>query len=168
MAKKPIERVRPRIGDILEFPLLNGKLAYIQFVNNYREKPVWGPLIRVLPGIYSKRPDDILALARKKEVFVTFVPITHCMKEFRIVENGPVPDHLNNKWPLFKAYNENYETKNRIWWLWDGKKEWRVGKLSPEHIDLPMRELIDLQVLEDRIVSGWRPRNEVRPQDREL
>jgi hypothetical protein len=31
------------------------------------------------------------------------------------------------------------DTSIQDWWLWDGRREWRVGALSPEQQDLPER-----------------------------
>jgi hypothetical protein len=47
------------------------------------------------------------------------------------------------------------------WWLWDGEKEWKVGKLTPE-----MRLYPDLGVVNDTrliemIEAGYNPENDV-------
>ena len=50
-----VNRKRPRIGDVFEIETPKG-LAYAQFTYNYKEPPVYGVLIRVLPGLYESRP----------------------------------------------------------------------------------------------------------------
>jgi len=98
---------------------------------------------------------------------VTFFPLeAACRRKYvTIVGNVPPPSRFS-EWPLFKAYNENYETGERTWYVWDGQNSRRVGKLAPEYYDLPMEECINLTCLEERIVSGWRPRDEVRERDK--
>lgn len=155
---------KPRIGDIIEVALPNKKRAYIQYVNYHRDPPVYGPLIRVLPGLFDDRPNDMAVLARQPEKYVAFFPVGAAVARgyLEIVGTAPVPAHLSNKWPLFKAFNESVTTGIRTWWLWDGKKSERITKLSPEHADLPMKEVINLAVLEDRLMSNWTPRDEAR------
>ena len=47
------------------------------------------------------------------------------------------------------------------WWLWDGKEERRIGKLPEKYHDLSLRESWNDTLLIERIVSGWRPADEV-------
>ena len=64
--------------------------------------------------------------------------------------------------PVFKAGNVDPTThKVKTWWLWDGKKEWRVGKLTKEQKGYPLREIWNDILLVDRVGSEWRSRDAV-------
>jgi hypothetical protein len=51
-------------------------------------------------------------------------------------------------------------TNNANWWLWDGKREWRVGVLTPEQAHYSIREIVGLPVIVDRILDHWTPAEE--------
>jgi len=67
--------------------------------------------------------------------FSTFFPLKAAINRgiFKIVANCSVPKFAQ-KFPIFKSTNAlpNSDPKEAIWWLWDGEKEWKVGKLSEE------------------------------------
>lgn len=160
MTKK--SRVRPKVGDIIEIDTPDG-FAYAQYTHNHREPPVYGELIRVWPGTFERRPNSFDALMERDEKFTTFCPLAASIKEgfCRIVENHEIPDRWV-EFPLFKAGNENFET-GRIsnWWLWDGESSTNVGELDPKHYDLPMKQIVTIPLIVDRILSGWTARDEV-------
>ena len=62
------------LGDVIEIPLSEEHFAYAQIVYNYREKPVWGHLIRVLPGVFTGRPQNVRDLVSLVERFYAFFP----------------------------------------------------------------------------------------------
>lgn len=159
----PGKRIRVKLGDVLELPLPDGPLAYLHYVKYHRDPPVFGELIRVLDGIFEKRPENIKEIVEKPERYVTFFPLGTCGARGWVtrVGNEPIPVRFD-QWPLFKLFNQNVETGERDWWLSDMKKSWRVGTLSPEHYDPPLKEIPNLKMLEDCIVSGWHPSHEVR------
>jgi hypothetical protein len=153
---------RLMLGDVIEIPLSKRRVAYAQFVYNYNKPPVWGNLIRVLPGIYKTRPENFTELVRDKERFYTFFPagvaVTRHLIE--IVANEEIPRRCRTL-PLFKANNRDFGGAKDIWWLWDGKSEWKVQPLPRKYYDLPIQESVTLGVLIDRIKKGWSPRDEV-------
>jgi hypothetical protein len=63
--KQPHERVRPQIGDVIEIPTPR-ELAYAQYTQEHREPPRHGSLLRVLPGLYGRRPDDLRTLVEQE------------------------------------------------------------------------------------------------------
>jgi hypothetical protein len=63
---------RIKIGDIFEIGTPKGK-AYLHYV--YKDKLI-GDLIRVLPGLYPKRPDNFRELAESKERYMIFFPLS--------------------------------------------------------------------------------------------
>ena len=154
---------RPVLGDIVEVPLKRG-FAYVQYVYRHRDPPVqMGDLIRVLPGIFAKRPKEFSELNAKHERFIAFFPVAIAVrrKYVSIVAHEKVPERFKTL-PLFKAAGlRSPETSKPLsWGLWDGKKSWRVSELTEEERRLPLRQFINLMLLGERIESGWTPEDE--------
>jgi hypothetical protein len=99
---------------------------------------------------------------KEQELFSAFLIAAPSVNagEVQIVANEEIPERCR-KLPLFKACNTNFETGVKTWFLWDGERYVKVGRLAPVHYDLPMTTLMPLNRLVDRIKSGWRPRDEV-------
>lgn len=149
---------RVRIGDIIEVPTARG-LSYAQYTHNH---PRYGALIRVLPEFFKSRPKDFVALVLNRHTFVTFFPLEAAVKQgiFEIVDNSPVPEFARS-FPLFRTGVEDPTTRKvKVWWLWDGEKEWKVGDLSTEQRKLPLRGIWNDTLLIQRIEAGWTPAND--------
>lgn len=147
---------RARIGDVVEIDTPKGR-AYAQYTHKHAQ---WGGLLRILPGIFMETPADLERLVAEKAAFSTFFPLQQAIKQdiVRIVGNVPVPLHLR-RFPTFRApMPDAFGGTDRIigWWLWDGEREWPVGRLTHEQRELPIREVINDTLLVERIVSGWR------------
>lgn len=154
-------RKRAKIGDIVEIPLPHGGFGYAQYVYNYTPKPRWGALIRVFPGVAREPVRDFEEMVNGKEQFFSFFLVGPAVSQHLVTVVGHVdlpPEGI--QFPLFKACIRP-KTGPRIWYLWDGEKEWRVGTLPPEQTDLSLREIINLVALQQRIETGWSPRDEV-------
>lgn len=148
-----------RIGDIVEIPTSKG-LTYAQFTLTHSK---YGALFRILPGFFDVRPGDFTSLVNEKERFVAFFPLQAATNKniFQVCANIPVPITAT-KLPLFKTGTPDPITKKiETWWLWDGEKEWKVGKLESKYTDLPLREIVNDTLLIERIETGWTPSNEV-------
>lgn len=149
---------KAKIGDVLEIATPKG-FAYAQYTHKHQ---LMGDLIRVLPGIFHDRPDDIDALLEEEPQFVTFVPLASFMKRktCSTVANRPIPAS-QQEFPLFRNGLPNPSTqKVENWWLWDGVQEWKVGQLSKEQRKLPIMEVWNDTLLIERIVAKWRPEND--------
>jgi hypothetical protein len=164
MAKMPTERKRPRIGDVVEVRVPGKGFAYLQYVNFHRDPPGYGYLVRVLPGIFKRRPDSVAELAAAAELWFAFTTLgSACHRgEARIVGNESIPEHARS-WPIFKAYNDCFGTGEKTWFIWDGVRSWRVGKLPKKYYDGSMEQVVTLDIVTDRIATGWMPRDEVPP-----
>ncbi|MDQ8205892.1 hypothetical protein QEH52_00080 [Coraliomargarita sp. SDUM461003] len=74
-----------------------------------------------------------------------------------IVGNEVVPAE-EKSFPVFRTGMVDPQTRKvSVWWLWDGEKEWKIGKLSPEQRSLPIRGVWNDTILIERIESGWTP-----------
>jgi regulator of RNase E activity RraB len=50
------------------------------------------------------------------------------------------------------------------WSLWDGTREWRIPRLTPEYEKLSITALWDLWLLKERVASDWSPQKDVGKQ----
>jgi hypothetical protein len=146
---------RPRIGDILEIKTSKG-LAYALYSHEHRN---YGSLLRVFPETYSERPASLQFLMEKQPLFTTFFPLIHELKQkdtvFTIVGHEELPDWAT-QFPIFRNGLPDREGKIHEWWLWDGEKEWKVGKLTPEEIrSYPGLGVANDTALIQMIENGW-------------
>jgi hypothetical protein len=153
---------RVEIGDVMEIPTPKG-LAYAQYSHLNEEM---GALLRVLPGFYALRPDDLQAVAAQPERYFTFFPLQAAIRQgiFEIVGHAAVPAQ-SRKFPVFRPIGGISNTGQALnWWLWDGRKEWFVGEhLSDEHKRLPPGIVMTDVTLVDRLTRGWTPEMDFAP-----
>jgi len=147
---------RVKIGDIIEIPTTKG-FAYAQYTHKHK---MYGALIRILEGLFDKRPEDFTHLVKKKHRYATFIALQSSVNQgfFTIVGNEPVPEEAN-KFPLFRAAGAIPREGGKVlnWWLWDGEKEWFIDQLKPEQRSLPIASVWTATLLIQRIESGWTP-----------
>lgn len=160
-----VNRKRPQIGDVVEIETPKG-LAYAQYTFACKEPSVYGALIRVLPGLYDSRPSNFSELVREKERFFVFFPLgAACNRGIvKIVAYEEIPKGSRGI-PLMRSSSRYRDKFGKMieadWWLWDGKEERRIGKLPEKYHDLSLRSIWNDTLLIERIVSGWRPADEV-------
>ena len=149
---------RPQIGDVIEFQTSKG-LAYAQYTHEHT-KPPWcyGSLLRVMAGTFTERP-DLSEVVKKKDQFVTFFPLRAELKMkdtvFQIVGNEPIPERAI-QFPVFRSGLPDRDGKVHVWWLWDGDKSWKVGKLTPEEIrSYPGSGIMNDTALIEMVENGW-------------
>lgn len=143
-----------QIGDIIEIKTGKG-LAYAQYT--HRNKP-FGALIRVFEGLHALRPSDLEQLAASSVAFSTFFPLNSALREKVVEKVGRAAIAPQNQaFPLFRdGVHDPITKKVGTWWLWDGTREWKVGKLKPGQYHLPIRGVWNLDLLVMRIEEGWR------------
>ena len=146
---------KPRIGDVVEIKTSKG-LAYAQVTHTHNTH---GTLLRVLPSFFDGQPADLAQIVDQLEMFVAFVELTIPIKKgsMAVVANLPVPVWAQ-KFPTFRSGMPNPKTnKVEVWWLWNGEKHWRIGKLTDEQRKLPIGGIWGDEFFIDRLESGWRP-----------
>jgi hypothetical protein len=154
--------MKVKIGDIAEIKTSAG-LAYALYSHQHTKPPKFGSLIRVFDHLYEARPANIEALVESEVMFSTFFPLQAAVNEdlLSIVGNVPVPEPLAD-FPVFRNGTPDPSTKKvRVWWLWDGNKEWRVGTLIPEQRKYPLLAVWTYPLLVERIVIRWKPENDL-------
>jgi hypothetical protein len=160
MRKKRRNFKRPVLGDVVEIRVKGG-FGYAQYINRHTDFPVYGPLIRVFEGVFDARRGDFSGLVKQKEQFQTFYPLGTAVSQglVTIVAHEEIPDRCR-EFPVFKAWNENFRTGKRTWFLWDGGEDRKVGQLTRQQRSYPIAEVITHPVLVERIEQGWRPEDE--------
>jgi hypothetical protein len=151
--KQPHERVRPQIGDVIEIWTPRG-LAYAQYTHEHREPPRYGSLLRVLPGLCDRQPDDLRALVEQEERFSVFFPLGAALARgiFRIVGNADVP--LSKRpFPIFRSKTPTGTI------YWDGRREWREAwwRRTPRWRRRAIDEIWNDTALVGRVSSDWKP-----------
>lgn len=149
----PVSRKRPQIGDVIEIRTSRG-LAYAQFTHKH---PVYGALLRVMPGLYPSRPENLSALSLAEPQFSTFFPLSAACSRgiVQVVANEAISESLR-MFPTFRTVAKGNNRMWGAWYLWDGEKEWRIGELQPGMEALPPRQVVNDTMLVELIVSGWR------------
>jgi hypothetical protein len=153
-------RRRARIGDIIEIRTSHG-LAYAQYTHEHSVPPKFGSLIRVLPGLYTEPPEIFDSLVEQSPVFMVFFPLHAALRQgiVRQVGNVSVPPSAKD-FPVFRDGLEDPVTgKVDVWWLWDGRKEWRIGALTEEQRGFPIRQVVNDTMLIAMIEKGASARN---------
>ena len=144
---------RPQVGDVIEIPTPKG-LAYAQYTHKHRN---YGELLRVFRGFHELRPEQFDDLVRAEPQFSTCFPLgPACAKRLVRIVASELISVAHKDFPTFRAAVMGKDGAWGTWWLWDGEKEWPVGKLSPGMELLPLRGIIDDTLLVERIVNGWR------------
>lgn len=115
---KPLRPQMPKVGDILQIPLSDGRFAYAQYVHF---DPDRGALVQVLKPVQALpiSGDDL-------DIDSHLIPplicgINHAIREgtWQVVGHRDVKRFI---YPLFKYGVPNKQGLVELWWVWDGKK----------------------------------------------
>ena len=152
------------IGDLCEVKTPAG-LAYIQYTHDGRDM---AELVRILPGLYSVRP-DIAALATEKELYFVYFTLEYALKEkdkFSIVSNQPVPDFAKALPAMRKRGHIDREGNTLFWYITQANKGAsiavlqqlpRIKTLSADQERLSIEALWPPPVMIRKLASGWLP-----------
>jgi hypothetical protein len=155
---------KPKIGDIYEVKLPSG-LAYVQYTH---EADDGTQLIRVLPGIYSRRPGDMVLLSQQKELYFIFTVLDQALrkKEVELVSSQPVPGWAGPFPTMRKAAGRTRDGKVLGWHIGHGLRLYTVSEmqqalyvrdLTPEQARLSIAQIWPVSTLAVEIERGWRP-----------
>lgn len=148
----------PKIGDVIEVMTSRG-LAYLQYVFRHTSPPVYGELVRVLPGLYDSQP-DLHELAQQKERFFVFYPVIAACKRglARVVGKEDVSGF---RFPVMRQPGLRDRDGNVLdWFLWNGEQTWQIHNLTEETKQLSIAAIWNHELLIERIDEGWSPRDE--------
>ncbi len=119
-----------KIGDIFDIPLSNGRRAYGQLV--FKDKQ-FGPLIQVFDLISSTQINDVQQLENLKPLFPPVITGVNAMTragKWTVIGHSSVENFIYPKF-VRTFYDEN-SGEACIWFIWDGEKETRLGKILPD------------------------------------
>ena len=150
---------RPKVGDVIEIQTPKG-LSYAQYTYKHDVPPKYGALLRVFPGFYMKRPNDFSSIVNQNPQIITFFPLgAACNRGIvHVVANKKIPESAT-KLPTFRTGIPDKYGKVKIWWLWDGVREWKVGKFKKGMEKYPIRGVWNDTLLIQRIAEGWSHEN---------
>jgi hypothetical protein len=150
------------IGDILEIKTPSG-LAYLQYTH---EHPDMGALVRVLPGLYERRPTDFTELAQQKELYFTYYVLEYALPkgETEVVSHQPIPDWARSypmmrhslgggtsgTWTILRADMLPLTLENI-------RKSPKYTVLTPEQEKLSIDSIWSHGLLVERLAQGWMP-----------
>jgi len=141
-----------RIGDIFEINTPKGK-GYLHYV--YKDK-LMGDLIRVLPGLYSERPDNLSELAKSKERYMIFFPLSAAYKKKSIEYAGRL-DLIDFVKPGYMRDTHIVRGDFLGWHIIDTNTIHRqlVKNLTIEQGKLSPWGIWNDTLLIERLVTGW-------------
>jgi hypothetical protein len=154
---------RARIGDVCEIRTPAG-LAYVQCTHDGLSM---GQLVRVLPGLYSSRP-NMAKLVKDKELYFVFYTLDAAIKAggALIVGNEPVPDWAKS-YPLMRKHGaRDRDGRTLTWKIVDASTPFtpdvlrqtpNVSLLTPEQQRLSIFSLWPHPVMVKELARGWTP-----------
>jgi len=158
-SNSPVRR-RPKIGDVLAFKAGSG-YGHALITHDIRDGFALGTLVRVIRGI-RETPDFRGDVEASTIQFSAFTPVrSYCHRgDAWVVARNQTLNSLADL-PIFKCIQIlPPDSVGRAYSLWDGKREWPVEKLTAEQRNYPICEIIGLDLLVDRLLSNWTPRDE--------
>lgn len=144
---------RISLGDVFEISTPEGK-AYLHYV--YKDKTV-GELVRVLPGLYPERPEDLDNIVSKDELYVVFFPLSYANKR-RIVERV---GNFGIDFKKPKYMREKHVVRSEfIGWHIIDTDTWErelVNTVTKEQSQLSPWGIWNDTLLVERLVEEWTP-----------
>ncbi len=110
---QPMELKKARIGDVAEIETPAG-LAYVQYTD---DNASMGQLVRVPPGLHSRRPVDIEKLTKQQELYFIFYTLDHALSagQTKIISHEPVPKWAR-PYPLMRNSGAiDHDGRTRTW-----------------------------------------------------
>lgn len=153
----------PSVGDVFEVrtPAGNG---YVQLVNVDKDGI---HLIRVLPGLFSRRPEQLASLVAGPERYFTFYVPSVALEQrwIELAGHYSVPKWAL-VWPVMRHPIHGRGTDILGWYIGssaipltlEGYKQLRfVRELTPEEKKLPIRQMWSHGLLVENLVRNWTP-----------
>jgi hypothetical protein len=141
------------VGLILEVPVTKG-VRYALCTHLHKK---YGSLVRIFDVVYRERPADCSSVVNEPLLFSCFLPLDIIIQEgiLKVAGKVEIPKILS-AFPIFRMGVVDPATKKvKDWWLWDGEREWIVGKLSKQQMQYPIRGIWNDTLFLERAESAW-------------
>jgi hypothetical protein len=150
---------RIEIGDVVEIATPIG-FAYAQLIN---EDPLFGEIVRVLPGTFDSRPEDLARLVAGPDRFVVCYLIRSAIRTRLVQRVGhePLPKASQAFQLMLWGGLRLRDGKRSSWALYDGKRTKLLKELRAEHWGLPIVMNLGHPGLVNAIVNDWHPADEL-------
>jgi hypothetical protein len=142
-----------QVGDIFEIETSKGK-AYLHYI--HKDPKVGRELVRLLPGLYTERPENLELLASSKEQYMLFFPISAAKRKKIVEPVGYFPADNFDK-PKYMRDEHNVRGELLGWHIID-TDSWRrelVKELTREQRKLSDWASWNDTLLKKRLVEGW-------------
>jgi hypothetical protein len=149
-----MDKLKAKIGDVFEIPTRKGK-GYFQYV--FENKSV-GQLIRVLPGLYPERPEDINGIVVLPERYFIHFPLNGALNRKIIISLGNFPLPCDFKLPIKFRSKFIDKDRNLISWHIVDYKTWKREKvmvLTEEQKQLSEWGIWNDTLLIENLEHGW-------------
>jgi Regulator of ribonuclease activity B len=164
MAKK-----RAKVGDVFEIKTPAG-LAYVQYTH---DDPGLGQLVRVLPGLYAKRP-DLKKLISERELYFVFYPVEYALRDgqVEVVSQDAVPAWAIPFPTMRRRGGDDRNGRTTSWLIGDGSRQSTLEEIKQlvrvreEDLTLEQRrlsiaaEIWPHPILVKELARGWVPERE--------
>jgi Immunity protein 26 len=150
-------RVRLKIGDVLEVPLAEGKVGYVQYIADDTSM-LDSYVIRVFHGEYdaTKAPEasDVVS---SDVAFYAHVFLKLCIKygHWKKVGSAPVPGRID---VLFRGcwdYGNSDIKVSRRWYIWRINEPFRdIGALTLEYEKAEIGSVLPYLSIVERMLTG--------------
>ena len=141
-----------KLGDIFEIKTPIGS-AYLHYI--YKDETI-GDLIRVLPGLFTERPDDFDAIASAKERYMIFFPLSAANNRklvervgFYPADEFEMPKYMRTKHIIGKEFIGWHIVQT------DTMKRQLLQTLTPEQKQLSPWPTWNDTLLIERLVNHW-------------
>lgn len=147
------------IGDMVAISTRRG-WAVFQYIAKDR---LLGCLIRVLENFWNEPPAAQDVATDEATAFYTFLPLNAALSRGLVLSIGNRALAASNpEFPLMRKRGQIARGGQVLnWWLWDGQRQWRVDKLTPDQGNLSIAEIVNDTLLIERLEKGWRPSDSV-------
>lgn len=151
----------PKVGDIVEIRTSKG-LGFAHYVLNSDE---YGYLLRVVGRLYSNRPSNLLEIIQgEAELFYAFYPLRAALRKGLVSVVDNVTPSREASRPIMRL--TELSLSGPRWSRYDVAKDKVLGRAKTARDNhLSVVEIINHELLVDRIASQWCPANETVESD---
>jgi hypothetical protein len=134
-------------GDIFEIEI-DGQYHYGILTHVH---PEYGELVRMVRGGFSTRVTHHPIYEANETDLIFFFPLAAAIRKdiVRLIGHERLSDTLS-KFPCFRVRGVG-----SAWWVWDGESEHKIGALTNDIRNLPIRGIWNDTILKERVRSGY-------------